>query len=66
MGKSDKEFGSQAELIKNEAGMGQDERKKSTGLSRTASVISKAASEFQTVSLTWIETDANIYIQLRN
>ena len=66
MGKSDKEFGSQAELIKNEAGMGQDERKKSAGLSRTASVISKA-SEFEKVSLTEIETDAkNIFLLIEN
>ena len=60
MGKKDQEFGSQADLIKNEAGMAEEEPRKrfSKGLlSRNASVQSKA-SEFESVSyanlkLTW-------------
>ena len=49
MGKKDQEFGSQADLIKNEAGMAEEEPRKrfSKGLlSRNASVQSKA-SEFE-------------------
>ena len=54
MGKKDHEFGSQADLIKNEAGMAEEEPRKGLSkglLSRHASVQSKA-SEFESVSCT--------------
>ena len=48
MGKKNNEFGSQADLIKNEAGMAQDD-KKASRFSRNSSVRSKVG-EFDNVS----------------
>ena len=48
MGKKDNEFGSQADLIKNEAGMAQED-KKASKFSRNSSVRSKVG-EFDNVS----------------